>query len=295
MTTGNRDFIDFLIELFKKKNIFIAILVVFIAYAVYFNRFNNTQYSYETDFKIASESLLIPIINNINVYNTRENAFLNPLQETASYGSMVLDICDLLKATFADTNFYYSLVDDFLVNNPSYPSSREEITLGFKGAIKREDSDPSLCIKVKLKGEIAEISYLNRFYPTMLNMYIEREINNRLNAFKDGKLEFLENSLNSTNTLSLEPGRELILGNLELNELEERRLVALSKKDLIYNTEVADTNINFLLSSSSTISKTLNSSFVYSFSIFLAIIVFVLTVVLIDFKSQYQNREKQDN
>ena len=31
MTTGNRDFIDFLIELFKKKNIFIAILVVFIA------------------------------------------------------------------------------------------------------------------------------------------------------------------------------------------------------------------------------------------------------------------------
>ena len=69
MATNNRDFIDFLIELFVRRRTFYLILFILLSYATYFNLVENDEYKYQTTIKIAPESVLVPIINNLNVYN----------------------------------------------------------------------------------------------------------------------------------------------------------------------------------------------------------------------------------
>ena len=80
-----------------------------------------------------------------------------------------------------------------------------------------------------------------------------------------------------------------------MNALEERQVVVLSKLELVENTEIVDTNVGFFIYKSSDIGKTLNYIFLYAFAIFMSLIIFVLTIVLIDFKSQFNSREASEN
>jgi hypothetical protein len=293
--TDNRDFIDFLIYLLNKKKIFFIILFVLISYATYFDRYKNTNFNYQTIIKIAPESVLVPIINNINVYNTSADVYLNPLRGTATYQSMVLDLCGMIKSSFVDKEFFYSLVDDFLERNIDSNFSRDELFLNLKGSIENLPNDGAVCVKVKFNSSAKIINYLYNYYPKIVNSYIENEIEKRLVVFRQGKLDFLEKSLDSTKTSVVDPDREGVLDQLELNALEERQLVVRSKMELVQNTELADTKINYFVYKSTNIGQTLNFLFLYAFAIFISIISFVLIVVLIDFKEQYKHRNLNNN
>ena len=112
MAANNRDFIDFLIELFVKRRIFYLILFILLSYATYFNLVENDEYKYQTTIKISPESHLVPIINNINVYNTSAAVYLTPLKVNVDYKILKDDLCDLIKGTFVDRLFIDSLTDD---------------------------------------------------------------------------------------------------------------------------------------------------------------------------------------
>lgn len=293
--TTNRDFIDFLIYLVDKKKIFFIILFTLVVFATYYDRYKNTNYNYQTTIKISPESVLVPIINNINVYNTSADVYLNPLRGTVTYQSMALDLCGMIRSTFADKNFYYSLADDFLEKNINSKLSRDDLFVNLKGAIERKPNDGAVCVNVEFTSSAEIISYLNQNYSMMVNTYIENEIRNRLNVFRQGKLNFLQKSLDSTKTSVVDPDREGVLDQLELNALEERQLVVRSKLELVENTQLADTNIDYFVYKSTNIGQTLNYIFLYAFAIFMSIIFFVLTVVLIDFKEQYKHRNLNNN
>ena len=294
--TRNRDFIDFLIYLTNKRKIFFIILFFLLVFTTYFDQFKNTNYKYQTTIKIAPESVMVPIIDNINVYNTSADVYLTPLKGTATYQSLSKDLCDMIRSTFADKNFYYSLADDFKFDkNVSSNLSREALFSILKSSIERMPNDASICVNVEFNSSAEIIEYLNKYYPTMVNMYIENEIKSRLNVFRQGKLNFLQKSLDSTKTSVVDPDREGVLNQLELNALEERQLVVLSKLELVENTELADTNIEYFVDKSTNIGQTLNYIFLYAFAIFMSIIFFVLTVVLIDFKEQYKHRNLENN
>ena len=293
--TSNRDFIDFLIYLVDKKNFFFIILFTLVVFATYYDRYKNTNYNYQTTIKISPESVLVPIINNINVYNTSADVYLNPLRGTVTYQSMALDLCGMIRSTFADKNFYYSLADDFLEKNINSNLSRDDLFVNLKGAIERKPNDGAVCVNVEFNSSAEIISYLNQHYSKLVNTYIENEIRNRLNVFRQGKLNFLQKSLDSTKTSVVDPDREGVLDLLELNALEERQLVVRRKLELVENTQLADTNIDYFVYKSTNIGQTLNYIFLYAFAIFMSIIFFVLTVVLIDFKEQYKHRNLNNN
>ncbi len=293
--TTNRDFIDFLIYLVDKKKIFFIILFALVVFATYYDRYKNTNYNFQTTIKISPESVLVPIINNINVYNTSADVYLNPLRGTVTYQSIALDLCGMIRSSFADKNFYYSLADDFLEKNINSNLSRDDLFINLKGAIERKPNDGAVCVNVEFTSSAEIISYLNQNYPIMVNTYIENEIRNRLNVFRQGKLNFLQKSLDSTKTSVVDPDREGVLDQLELNALEERQLVVRSKLELVENTQLADTSIDYFVYKSTNIGQTLNYIFLYAFAIFMSIIFFVLTVVLIDFKEQYKHRNLNNN
>ena len=294
MAANNRDFIDFLIELFVKRRIFYLILFILLSYATYFNLVENDEYKYQTTIKISPESHLVPIINNINVYNTSADVYLNPLKVNVDCKILKDDLCDLIKGTFVDRLFIDSLTDDYIKKNKS-DITREEIRINFEGALKILPNDGTSCVNVGISSTEDYIHYMKKYYTDNIHTYLEDEISKRLALIRNGKIEFLRKSLDSTKTSVVDPERVRTLGQLELNALEERQVVVLSKLELVENTEIVDTNVGFFIYKSSDIGKTLNYIFLYAFAIFMSLIIFVLTIVLIDFKSQFNSREASEN
>ena len=294
MAANNRDFIDFLIELFAHRKKLYLFLFFLLIYTTYFNLVKNDRYEYVTTIKVSPESILVPIINNINVYNTSADVFLNPLKINVSYQSLKEDLCDLINATFVDENFYYRLADDYQTKNPS-DVPREKVFANLKSAIERKASTTKVCVNVKISSTYDYIVYLKKYYQSMINMYLQNEISKRLALIKSGKIDFLQESLNSTKTSAVTPLREVTLGQLELNALEERQVVVLSKLELVKNTQIVNTNIGYIIYNTSDIGKTLNYIFLYAFAVFMSLIFFILTVVVIDFRTQFNSRQPTEN
>jgi len=293
VAANNRDFIDFLSELIKKQKIFYFILFFLLVYATYYNLVENDKFKYQTTIKIAPESNLVSIINNLNVFNTSADVDLTPLRGNVTYQSLKADLCDLIRATFVDRFFIDDLTDDYIKKNKS-DKTREEVRGNLEGAIKGS-SDDEVCANVELSATEDYIYYFKKYYPSMIHMYLEKEISERLQLIRAGKIEFFKQSLGSTKNSVIDPERSGVLGQLALNALEERQVVVLSKLELVENTEIVDTNVRFFIYSTSGIGKTLNYIFLYAFAIFMSIIFFVSTIVLIDFKVQFNSREAKEN
>ena len=91
------------------------------------------------------------------------------------------------------------------------------------------------------------IIYMRNYYPSMIHRHLQEEISERLQLIRAGKIEFLKQSLASTTTSAVSPERVSTLGQLELNALEERQVVVLSKLELVENTGIVDTNVRFFI------------------------------------------------
>jgi hypothetical protein len=289
--TKNKDFIDFLIELVHKKNLFFIILLLCLSYATYFEFEKNDKYKFETTIGIALESSLLPIINNINVYKTQANSYLTPIRTTINYEEFSEQLCSLVKTTFVDDSFYSALAEDFMsknVNDILYG----DIFDNLKGSIELPGNPNKeiVCMVVEFTSTPEYISYLQKNYQIMLNSYLQRELATRNEILRTGQIERLSETLGSTKTAIVDPSRSVVLDKLELNSIEERKLSFRNLLELVRNTEIIDTKINYIIVSSSAASKTLNNIFIYVFSVFVSIIFFVLTVVLIEFKDQYKFR-----
>jgi len=295
MINNNRDFIDFLIELYEKKRIFLIFLVLAVGYAAYFNEMKNNDFSFKTTINIAPESILIPIINNLNIYQNSAIGLLQSDLKNVSYKSLELDLCQLIRSTFVDKNFTLGLADDYLRNTPSSLESIDVVFNNLQGSLKMLPNDITICINAKITSDKKYISYLNSNYESMMNSFVQTEMTKRLSLIRLGKLDYLEQTLDSTKTTNVDKNRQVTLGQLELNNLEERKLTVLSNLQLLQNTTIADTNIPFLIWNSSKTSQNLNQMFLYAFAIFISIIFYVLTVIMIDFKGQYKSRASHKN
>ena len=159
MTANNRDFIDFLIEFIKRRKIFYFILFFLLAYATYYNLVKNTQYKYETTIKIAPESHLVPIINNINVYKSSADVYLNPLKVQTDYKILKDDLCDLIKGTFVDRFFIDDLTDDYIKKNKS-DLTREEVRVNFEGSLKLLPNPGTSCVTIGVSSTEDYIIYM---------------------------------------------------------------------------------------------------------------------------------------
>lgn len=294
--TNKRDFIDFLIELVNQKKIFFVILILLLALVTYFNIVKNDKFSFVTSLKITSESVLVPLMNNINVYNTPVESYLAPVsasKTTLSYGPFAKDLCGLIRSTFVDETFIMGLTDDFMNKNPS-EFTRKQVYGVFSNSLEKKPSDASVCVNVKITAAQEFIDYLKVSYEGMVNRYLQDEMRDRIRIMRSGKIAYLEETLGSTNESTVQQKRGDVLQRLELNSIEERNLGIQSMLALVKNTQIVKTNIDYIIWKSSNIGKNLNYIFLYAFAIFMSIIFFVFTVVLIEFKDQYKYRESQN-
>ena len=293
---NNRDFIDFLIELINQKKIFLVILILFLTLATYFNVAKNDSYSFNTSMKITSESVLVQIMNNINVYNTPVESYLAPVnasKTSLTYESFAEDLCEQIKSTFVDEKFLYNVTDDFINKNPSELNRRSVFGV-FSNAIEKKTSDASVCVNVKLSAPKIYIDYLKESYEGSVTKYLQDEMGSRIKKMRSGKIAYLEKTLGSTQESRVQQERGNVLERLELNSIEERNLGIQSMLALVKNTEIVNTDLNYVIWKNSNIGKNLNYIFLYAFAVFMSIIFFVFTVVLIEFKNQYKYRESQN-
>ena len=243
---------------------------------------------------IASESVLLPIINNINVYKTKATSYLTPIRTTVNYEEFSEELCKLIRTSFVDEAFFIRLTEHFLSEN-SNDLTFEENYNSLKGSIEKLPTDETVCINIEVTSTPEFINFLIKNYQTAINSYIQNEISTRLQIMRSDKITFLKETLGSTATAIVEPSRTVVLDKLELNSIEERQLSVRNLLELVMNTEIINTQINYIIGSSSSLAKTLNNIFIYVFSIFMSIIFFVLTVVFIEFKDQYKFRNSLDD
>ena len=290
MENKHRDFVDFTIELVNKRRIFYFFLVICLSYATYFNMYKNTTYKYETILKISPESVLDPIITNINVYKTATAKYLNPLRGGLNYMGFQADLCTTIKSTFVDRLFFEDLTQDYL-NKHAETLNRSQVFQSLKGAL-HPNPKSGRCVLVEATGDMEVIEYLRKYYVSMVNMYLDNEISKRLEVIREGRINFLSASLESTDTRPIDASRANVLGQLELNTMEERHLALRSQLEIIENTPIVDTDVPYFIYSVSNVQQTLRATFLYSFAIFISFILHVLAIVLTDFRKQFILRNK---
>jgi hypothetical protein len=283
----DRDFIDFVIELYSKKNIFFILLTISLVIAGFTYHKNKDNYAFSIKLTIAKESSFIKMLSLSNFY--REN-IANPLgglqgdesviysnlnSAKRTYETLKINVCETILTSSVDYKFIEGIAKDF--KDSQFYDNSLKTTLGgisedISSSIKHIPRSGGICSEVKVSGSYALTSFLKDNYNDKLNDYIRKEMFKRLSAIREGKIDFLE-KLKST------------IDNSDAEASIDERLKLFEKMPLdgVY--------IRYFTHYTSGMYKVVSLTFTLLLAIFLTLVLFVLSVILIDFKSQYTLRK----
>lgn len=290
-----RDFIDFLLLLYRHQKKFFLILILFCGLAFFFTYKQNPIYDFKMKVSApSSNDVFMPIIMYRNsLRKASNNPIVNEGNEFSSKG-------------------VNSLLRDLLIGGRIFPIVDKKLSNINKREIKLRDF-----LTVERKNGLYEIvvetndRFVAESIHDVLIPTIELEIKsiygNIIDTHKRNTLGRIQ-SLIKTDTVknSRELSTEMIKSKyLETNTLAEKLKKDASRSpfhenyDYVEKLKIPKLDLNYIyfVKSDISISKPMPSIFVYFFSIFASIFLFIFLVIIIDLKNQVflrnESNEKQ--
>ena len=290
MRKADRDFIDFAIELYSKKYIFFVMLIISVGIASFSYQKNKDNYTANTNIVISKESSFVKILCISKFY--RENIVSSemPLQgndsviytsnlnsQRRTYESIKADVCKIIHIANIDNNFFNSIAKSFM-DSEFYDKSLE-LKLSDVSSDVMSSLDTSapqgICINVEFGGNYALVNFLKDEYNNMLNNYIRKEMHERLTNIRNEKVSYLKVLLQSQSS-----AEKSTIDSIN------HRLYLFDKRPINDSA-----HIQYFTHQTSDIYKVVSLTFTMLLATFLAMVLFVLSVILIDFKSQLISRK----
>lgn len=278
---NNRDFLDLIVDLISKRRVLYIILLITLSLAVYFNLKSNTHFKYS-----------IVILDNPKDVFTEINLYEGSLTtSTKTEVDWVIQdptsaqdkfngkrICEVARASIFDKNIFYKLTDKYINESRNNFSSREDVFEKFSGGVSMEIT-PNACMKVNILGELDVVNFFRIHYHEILNEYIMERVQSYLKLVKEDKVKFYEGIIRAYSEVK----DKLSDNGLVLNYYKTRL-------SFIINLKTPRAIEYYFFFKGSDVSQKINPIFIYVFGFFISILIFIISVVLLDLKKQISLR-----
>ena len=292
----HRDFIDFLLLLYRHSKIFYLTLASLLLLAMLFNLNQTQKYKFDVEIKVpASNDIFMPVIMyRDNLRQASNEATLNRGQEFSSLGVDQL-INDLLIG-----GRIFSILDNEIKEASNFDSN-------VRSVINAKRMDNYFVIDVKSSDKFLVKSIHENIMPLM-QQEIKRIYKGIIKTHKTNALNKIQSLIKSdTASLLREVSTELLKSeflnssninseNINLNNenyTQELRDNAVNsgyneKFDYIFNLEIPNLDLPYIYFLQTDIDEDseIPASFVYTFAVFVSIFLFVLIVIMIDLRNQ---------
>ncbi len=276
----SRDFIDFSIELFDRRRVFYIVFIIILGFGLLFASNNSDTYKFDIKVSVSNESMFTEIIDATNFFNegvfdTSVNAsnnksliYANLDYKKISYKTIKTDVCSLIK--FSHMNkFFINMVADAYIKSGFYQDSESRASIASKLAQSITHTDhPGICSLVKISTATPFINFLERDYAGLLNNYASQELYARILNIKNIRVLYMNNLLDSSKPEGV--GKTYIINKLKLYE----------------KVDLTGFNQDFFNFQKSKIASVTPITFLFYFILFLSIVIYVMTIILIDFWQQ---------
>ena len=291
---NHRDFIDFLLLLYRNSKIFYLILIFLVGVAIYFNANQTPIYKFNLKVKApASNDVFMPVIMYRDALRqASDEALTNKGNEFSSLG------VDHLLHDLLEGGRLIPILDKKLNEN-----SATKIEVRKSIDVKRMDS--GFDVFVSTNDQFATSAIHEKLMPVMQSE-ITRIYQNIIKAHKVNTLNKIKSLIKSDTVIrSRDLSTKLLIssttniGDLTTSQaLKENAVYSPYNEnyDYIKNLEIPNLDFNYVYFVQSEISKVnrIPSVFIYFFSFFISIFSFVFIVIIIDLKNQvFLRKESQ--
>jgi hypothetical protein len=278
---NNRDFVDLIVDLISKRRVLYIILLITLSLAVYFNLKANTHFKYSvvivdyppdlfTEINLYESSLSTMTLTEVDWVIQDPTTITNNLNGNT--------ICEIAKASIFDKDIFYKLTDKYINESRNNFSSREDVFEKLSGVLSIETT-PNTCMKVNISGELDVVNFFRIHYHEILNEYIKARVEGYLKLVKEDKVKFYEGIIKAYSGAK--------------DELSENGLVLSYYKtrlSSIINLKTPRVIEYYFFFKGSGVSQKINPIFIYVFGFFISILIFIISVVLLDLKKQISLR-----
>jgi hypothetical protein len=199
-----------------------------------------------------------------------------PFEEFVTYKAFSKGICHVIKSSFIDARFSYMLADKYL-DSDYYDGSetKESLSKSIGSAMSYTDVE-GMCVKATIESNYKLTNFLHDNYANTLNKYVENEYRLLIQKILKSKKEQLSRTVNSYQNFNMDNSDDKLL---------------LTKLDVLNSTPAPATNLNYFIYKVSKIGRTLNVIIILFIAVFLSIIFYTITLILIDFRKQFLERK----
>jgi hypothetical protein len=273
----NRDFVDFVIELVGFKKLFFSILFLVFSLALYYQANVNNKYKFSEEISVSSQFAYVEILEFVNTIKKKPEGILDkPFEEFYTFESAKKDICALISNAVYTQSFREDMIKKYL-NTFKYNGSNKKLGDMIIASIKTKGSKNS-CTTFVITGEIDFILFMKEHFIYAVSQQLDSEIVGTYDKMRAVKLRGLNEGL-----------QYAIDNNLDSSLTLQHKINILNSFDL------SKGKMEYFEFNESDVFKQMPILFVGALAFFLSIIIFVFSVIILDFRSQYIEKRNMDS
>ena len=300
----NRDFVDFLILVYRRQKTFYFLLLVFLAMGAYFNNSHNTKYKFNMELQVSLKDNYFDTDN----FQRQLNKTVNEINSVEGDGSSTDlealnnllwsrdEVRILIKTLPMNGIFFSELASEYIKNSDLVDQSEVEAKINASLSYK-DKGDYGLIVFASL-DDIELGNFLEKNFITIMENHISNRMRTHLFNLQINALRLFESKANiavNKRIFQIKEDENIQNKNLLIDQLLEnpiRNSIYADSYYFIDSMEVPEYNLAYIDSTQTSISKSnrVNTIFVYVFLIFIALFFHVVTSIFIDLLDQIKKR-----
>jgi hypothetical protein len=299
-----RDFIDFLILVYRRQKTFYFLLLVFFAMGAYFNNFHNTKYKFNMELQVSLKDNYFDTDN----FQRQLNKTVNEINSVDGDGSSTDlealnnllwsrdEVRVLIKTLPMNGIFFSELASEYIKN--SYLIDQTEVESRINASLSYKDKGDYGLIVFASLDDLDLGRFLEDNFITIMEKHISNRMKTHLLNLKANALTLFESKANIAINKRVFQIKENDM--IENNSLLIDQLLADPMRNSIYadsyyfidSMEVPAYNLAYIDNTQTSISKSnrVNPLFVYVFLIFIALFFHIVISIFIDLLDQIKKR-----
>ena len=292
-----RDFIDFLILVYRRQKTFYFLLLVFLAMGVYFNNFHNTKYKFNMELQVSLKDNYFDTDN----FQRQLNKTVNEINSVDGDGSSTDlealnnllwsrdEVRVLIKTLPMNGIFFSELASEYIKNSDLADQANVESRIN--GSLSYKDKGDYGLIVFASLDDLELGQFLEKNFINIMEKHISNRMKTHLLNLKVNALTLFESKAN----IAINKRVFLTKEDDKIDQLLAdpiRNSIYADSYYFIDSMQVPEYNLAYIDNTQTSISKSnrINPLFVYVFLIFIALFFHIVISIFIDLLDQIKKR-----
>ena len=292
-----RDFIDFLILVYRRQKTFYFLLLVFLAMGVYFNNFHNTKYKFNMELQVSLKDNYFDTDN----FQRQLNKTVNEINSVDGDGSSTDlealnnllwsrdEVRVLIKTLPMNGIFFSELASEYIKNSDLADQANVESRIN--GSLSYKDKGDYGLIVFASLDDLELGQFLEKNFINIMEKHISNRMKTHLLNLKINALTLFESKAN----IAINKRVFLTKEDDKIDQLLAdpiRNSIYADSYYFIDSMQVPEYNLAYIDNTQTSISKSnrINPLFVYVFLIFIALFFHIVISIFIDLLDQIKKR-----